>query len=138
MTSQSLTPSEAFETFFSATEGSDLDSFFALFDEQVLMRFPYIPSGYPNECQGRTECAAFFGTVATLFSELRWVKRTVYSTSDPELAMAIAASKATLPDGTSYENDYVLLLRVRGGAIVEYCEYFDPNRAAPVFQALGA
>lgn len=138
MASQSLTPSEAFEIYFSATEGSDLDSFFALFDERIAMRFPYMPSGYPNECHGRAECAGFFGTVVALFSGLLWVMRTVYSTNDPEVAIATAASSATLPNGASYENEYVLLLRVRDGAIVEYCEFFDPNRAAPVFQALEA
>ena len=73
--SQSLTPSEAFEIFFSATEGSDLDSLFALFDDHVTMRFPYMLSGYPKECHGRSEGAGFFATVAKLFSGLRWVKR---------------------------------------------------------------
>lgn len=138
MANQSLTPSEAFETFFSATEASDLDRFFGLLDDDVVMRFPYMLPGYPNEIRGREVCSGFFGSVVALFSGLRWIKPTVYSTNDPELAMATTASSAKLHNGTVYENEYVLLIRVRNGAIVEYCEFFDPNRAVPVFEALGA
>lgn len=138
MANQSLTASEAFETYFSATEGSDLEKFFALLDDDVVMRFPYMLPGYPNEARGRAECSGFFASVVALFSSFHWVEPTVYSTNDPELAMATTTSSAKMHNGTVYENEYVLLMRVRNGAIVEYCEFFDPNRAVPVFQALGA
>lgn len=133
---QAMTPAQGLEAFLSAVERLDLEGLYAMFDDSVMMKFPYMIDGYPKELHGRTQCEGFFSSIVGIFSQIRWVKRDVYSTSDPELAMAIAESAMVMSDGGTYANEYVLLLRVRDGKIVEYCEHFDPNRAQPLFRAV--
>ncbi|AQA04617.1 hypothetical protein BVC93_21795 [Mycobacterium sp. MS1601] len=130
-----MTPTQGLLAYMSAFEELDLNGLFAMFDDHLTMRFPYIVDGYPKELQGRSQCEGFLSSVAAIFRQVRWVKRDVYSTSDPELAMAIAESSVILSGGGTYTNDYVLLLRMREGKIIEYTEYFDPNRAHSVFSA---
>lgn len=133
-----LGPVEAFAVFLSATERLDIAPFVALLDEDVVLRFPYMGGGRPKECTGRAASAEFLKIISAFFTSLRWVNPTVYATDDPELAIAVATSSATLPTGDHYENDYVLFLRVRDGKVVEYREHFDPARAEAAFQAIGA
>ena len=133
-----LDPVEAFEIFLRAMEGLDVDRFVAMLDENVVLKFPYMWEGQPTECTGLAEAAEFLAIIPALFTEFRWVQPRIYATDDPELAMVITKSDATLTTGQHYDNDYVLLLRVRDGKVVEYWEHFDQDRARAAFRAIGA
>ena len=133
-----LSPVEAFAVFLSATERLDIAPFLALLDDDVILRFPYMPGDRPKQCAGRVQAVEFLKIIPALFTHFRWVEPRVYATDDPELAIVVASSSATLTTGDQYDNDYVLFLRVRDGKVVEYREHFDPARAQPAFEAIGA
>lgn len=133
-----LGPVEAFEVFLSAMERLDVETFVSMLDDDVVLKFPYMWEGQPQECRGKPQAVEFLKIIPALFAEFRWVGPRTYATDDPELAMTVTKSRATLTTGDPYDNDYVLLLRVRDGKVIEYWEHFDPARARPAFQAIGA
>jgi uncharacterized protein len=133
-----LSPVQVCEVFLAAMERLDADAFTALLDDDVILSFPYMCGDRPKRCVGRAEAEEFLKIIPALFATVRWVESKVYATDDPELAVIVATSAATLTTGDPYDNDYVLLLRVRDGRILEYREHFDPARAEPAFTAIGA
>lgn len=52
--------------------------------------------------------------------------------------LVVATSAGGLTTGDSNDNEHVLFCRVHCGGIVGYGEQFDPARAEPAFNAIGA
>jgi hypothetical protein len=132
-----LTPVEAFEAFVPAMERQDIKTFFAMLDDDVVLHFPFMSEGYPKIVTGRVAAEEFLQVIPALFVKFAWINPRIYATDDPELAMMVAKSTATLNTGAPYDNDYVLFLRVRNGKVIEYWEHVDPARVLAAFEAIG-
>src|SRR5947199_2576387 len=103
-----------------------------LIADNLVWELVYAPSiGHPARLSGREAVLRhvtwFLGAVEDFrFSDLR-----VYPFADPEAAAAEVRAEALIkPTGRVYRQEYVFLLRAKGGKIAHLRESFDPLRAA--------
>jgi uncharacterized protein len=106
-----------------------------LFDEAVVMEFPYGPSlGMPDRFEGREAVTGYLKKMLQQLGTLKFRDIEVLGTEDPGLF--VNEYKATLrtPRGTTYDQVYISKIRVKDGKVVMYREFWDPAR---VTQAVG-
>jgi uncharacterized protein len=109
----------------------------ALVAEDVRMRFPYSPPGIPAHCEGREACESVMRTFFAGIASFEWRDLQLYPAAEPGLVFATARSEVVLVSGRPYRNDYCFIIRVRGGKLAEYCEYFNPLPAIAAFDPGG-
>jgi ketosteroid isomerase-like protein len=112
----------------------DIERWLALFADDAIVEFPYAASfAMPTRLTGRSEIRAHFARTPDLFRELRFRDLRLHAIA-PHLAFAEVHGSATIATtGRAYEQDYVMLLEWRGGAIVRYREYWDATVAMRAF-----
>lgn len=103
--------------------------------EELVMRLPFAPPGVVSELHGSAQALQALSTVWKIKERFDWHDVVTRATEDPELFVVTARSDVLLRSGTQYANTYVILIRVRGGKIVEHVEYFNP---LPVIEAFTA
>lgn len=116
--------------------GRDIQRWIDLFADDAVVEFPYAPSlGFPERLEGKAAIDRYFRGTPESFRDLAFRDVHRYQTSDPDLAIAEAHGSATVgANDTRYEQDYVMLVRTKGGKIVLYREYWNP---VPALQAFG-
>ena len=110
----------------------DNDRWQTLVGAEIVWELVYAPSlGHPARLSGQAEvfrhAAWFAGAVEGFrFSDLR-----LYPLADADGLFAEVRGEGTIrATGRLYQQDYVVLVRTKGGKIVFLREYFDPVRAA--------
>ena len=116
--------------------GHDIQRWIDLFADDGVVEFPYAPSlGFPERLEGKEAIDRYFRGTPESFRDLSFRDVRRYPTTDPDLALAEAHGSATVgANDARYEQDYVMLVRTKGGKIVLYREYWNP---LPVLDAFG-
>ncbi len=116
--------------------GHDMERWIGLFAEDAVVEFPYAGSvGRSGRLAGKAAIDGYFRGTPGTFRELRFSDLRLHACVDPELAIAEVHGSAIVgPMGRRYEQDYVMVLRTRGGAIVSYREYWDPTPVLAAFE----
>ena len=94
--------------------------------DDIVIRLPFAPGGVPNELRGLAQALATFEPVWKGKKRFTWHDVVIRATEDSELFLITARSEAVLVSGQPYANDYVILIRIRDGRVVEHTEYFNP------------
>jgi len=122
------TPRAVVERFLEANAALDVDGMFDEIGEDAVWSFPAAPAGAPREMAGKRNNRDFFESLLPMWKTFGLPHREVHPLEDdPERVVAYYASKASLVDGTAYENTYLSLVTVRGGKIVHWIEFCDPE-----------
>ncbi|HEU4535486.1 MAG TPA: nuclear transport factor 2 family protein [Polyangiaceae bacterium] len=114
---------------------TDVGRWVDLFADDALVEFPYAGSlGVTGRFEGRDAVAAYFTRALADFEGLTFSDVRVHPGADPGLAVAEVHGAARIKStGRRYEQDYVMVVRARGGRIVHYREYWNPLPAAAAF-----
>lgn len=116
--------------------GADVEAWLSLFADDAVVEFPYAPSiQRPARLDGKAAIAAYFRPAIALFLDLTFRDVRLVPGADPDVAVVEAHGSATIATtGKRYEQDYVLFVRTRNGAVVSYREYWNP---LPGIEAFG-
>ena len=125
-----MTSTAVLRRWIDAVNNLDFETGAALFAQDAVLKIPLPIPGYPTKLDGRDAIGEFLAMVGQLMTSLKLSDIELFGTDDPEVAIGTAHGDAVLHNGDTYTQDYVFFMRVRDGEIVEYREYFDPNRAA--------
>lgn len=107
----------------------DVDACAAMLAADAVLVAPFAPDPIPVRTEGAATIEAMLRQVYGMFRSFTWTEREIHATDDPELALMTGRSAIELANGEDYGQEYVLLVRVRDGRIIEHREYFDPARA---------
>ena len=103
-----------------------------LIADDLLWELVYAPSiGHPARLSGRVEVVRHVTWFLGAVENFRFFDLRVYPSADPEAAVAEVKAEALIKaTGRTYRQEYVFILRAKGGKIAHLREYFDPVRAA--------
>lgn len=108
----------------------DADGFLSLVAEDVVMEFPYAPSGQPREVAGRAALAPYLAHLAHLasFITIDAIKPPrVHRTADPAVViLEFTARGRAVAGGQPYRQDYISVIEASGGRITRYRDYWNP------------
>jgi ketosteroid isomerase-like protein len=105
----------------------------AVYAEDLVVEFPYAPEGHTRRLDGPEACLAFFSRISSFAERFSIGEPTILSEGD--VFVAEYHGSATFKDtGLPYEQDYVLVAKVRDGKLVSLREHYDPLR---VLRAMG-
>lgn len=110
---------------------NDIDGWLAMIAEDVVVETPFAPAGQPTRFEGLREIDMRFGNARRPMLEFTFNDEQIFATEDPELWMATCTSQGRQSDGRTYSNIYCWLLRIRGGKIIWWREYYDPQQVMP-------
>jgi ketosteroid isomerase-like protein len=116
---------------------ADPASWEALIADDVLWELPYAPSiGHPGQLEGREAVLRHAAWFRNAVENFRFLDLRLQALADPEAALAEVRAGAIIKStGRLYQQDYVVLLRSRGGQIIGLREYFNPIHAAQAMEA---
>lgn len=108
-----------------------------LLAEDIVWELPYAPSlGHPAKLEGREAVIRHADWFAGAVSQFRFLDVEILSAASPQHAVARVRAEGHIDaTGRTYEQEYVVFLTARDGAIAHLCEYFDPVRAALALDA---
>ncbi|OJT24533.1 phenazine biosynthesis protein [Archangium sp. Cb G35] len=115
---------------------SDIGRWLELFTDDAVVEFPYAAGlGLPERLEGREAIRQYFMDTPKHFRGLTFTNVRRYPTTAPDIALAEAHGSATIAaTGSTYEQDYVMLVKARNGRISLYREYWNP---VPGLRAFG-
>lgn len=103
------------------------ETFPDMFAVDGVLELPFAPPGFKTPLEGRDAVAAHFRRVMELIRLDGMSEVVAHETGDPEvLVVEFAASGQGLATGEPYGQRYVSVIRVRGGEIVHYRDYWNP------------
>lgn len=119
---------------------TDIHAWLDLIAEDAVVEFPYSRGlGTTPRLEGKPAIAAYFTSAIQAFRDLTFRDVRLHPGRDPSVAIAEAHGTAIIaPTGKRYEQDYVMVVRARGGRIVEYREYWNPLPALEAFGGASA
>ena len=91
-----------------------------------VLRLPFVPPGIPSAFKGRAAAQAALQGSARSRSPLVFTDKVMRRTDDPELVVTTARAEATMANGRTYRNEYVMFTRIRGCTVLEHVEYLNP------------
>ena len=117
-------PATALKNLLGAFEVLDFDRVSELIAEDTVFEFPY--GGYPP-LEGRAAILEHLRTgMANFVKSMDFTIQAIHPAADPELVFAEYTSTAVRVDGGPYGNRYICMLRLRGGKIVLFREFYNP------------
>ena len=120
------TRDEVVASIVAALNARDANSIRPLLMPDVLMEYPYSPSGYVQSVLGVDEVIKCLDRVLAGFA--RFALKVSHEYSGPDGVLMEARSEAERIDGTVYANQYVLVWEFAGGLVQVWREYFDPRK----------
>jgi ketosteroid isomerase-like protein len=121
------------QAYVSALQRGDIAALRASFARDATW---WLPGGLPTSGTWRGPNEIIDGFLAQMTARLDVSKPLSQElnriVADGDHAVAEWTSRATTKSGTSYENDYAVVFRVRDGLVLEVREYFDTAYAAGV------
>jgi len=126
---------ELVRRFFAALSSLRPDDWIALWHEDGVFDQPFPPEpGYPARLEGVEAIHNHVRSIDQVFGELTFHDLVVHATDDPQLFVATLRSEGSVvATGHRYENEYVTLLRLRDGKVVQYREFFNPLKVLEAF-----
>lgn len=121
-----------FETFV-----DDPERWKTLIADDLVWELPFAPAlGHPARLEGRAQVLAHVGWFVGAVERFRFYDLQIHPGSHPSQASAEVKAQALIkPTGRTYEQTYVLFVRVDNAKLVFIREYFDPVQAALALDA---
>ncbi len=94
--------------------------------DDFLLRLPFMPPGATTDYRGREYAQGVLQRSAESRSKLAFTDIRILRTEDPELVLTTARGSATMNNGNTYSNEYIMLTRIRGDVVLEHIEYLNP------------
>jgi uncharacterized protein len=102
-------------------------NFIEMMAEDFVMEFPYARPGMKTRIEGRAAVITYLASVAAGLSIDTIDSVTTHQTADPEVVIVeFEAHGRALKVDEPYEQRYISIIRVRGGRIVHYKDYWNP------------
>ncbi|MFC9843479.1 nuclear transport factor 2 family protein [Streptomyces sp. NPDC060223] len=125
--SETLTAAELLQRSLDTFLAKDMKGWTDLCDENVVLEFPFAPSGSPALLEGRTAAYEYLRGYPDLIDVQRITSLRIYPTDDPDVAVADwSVTGRVLTNGNPYEMSYATFVTFKDGLIVKYREYWDP------------
>ena len=108
--------------------GTDIAAWLELLSESAIVEFPYAPSlGYPTRIEGVAAITKLMNATASKFDPFSFTDISINQCEHQGEAWASFHGKAFVPETQKiYIQDYAAFMRVAGGKIVHYREYWNP------------
>ena len=108
--------------------GVDIGAWLGLLSESAVVEFPYAPSlGYPTRIEGIAAITELMNATASKFDPFRFTDISINPCEQQDQAWARFHGEAFVPETQKlYSQDYAAFMRVSGGKIVHYREYWNP------------
>jgi uncharacterized protein len=121
------TPREIFERMLGATLAGAWADFADLYAPDVVIEWPFAPTGMPRRSVGRDQLLARLGSVAGTREFEKADPVVVHETGDPEVIIAeYELHGKAMPAGRPFVSSYIMVMRVRDGLIVHSRDYSSP------------
>lgn len=102
-------------------------TFLEMFADDGVMEFPFAPAGTTQYLEGRAALADHLESLSALVAFDRIGDVTVHEMRDPEVVvLEFEGFGRGVITGDPYEQRYVSVVRVRGGHIVHYKDFWNP------------
>jgi len=121
---------ESFRALLSALGRIALDEIDALISDDAVFEFPFA-SAAPRSAGREAVLTRLRDGYAKRFKGMNFTIDAIYDVAGEDAVFAEYRSEASLHDGSHYSNQYVGLLRLRGGKIVLFREYYNSPRTSP-------
>jgi uncharacterized protein len=106
------------------TAGTD---FLSMCAEDIAFQFPYAPAGAVQEVRGKAILAAYLAKVGALISFDALEMPITHAANDGETFILEFSCKGHgAATGTKYDQNYISVIRVRNGQILQYRDYWNP------------
>jgi uncharacterized protein len=120
-------PEAVFAAATAAISNGDVDGWLALCRDDVVLEFPYAPTGRPRRVEGKPAVEDYLRAISDQVRFERITGQQVHQTVDPDTAIiewsVTGHVKAT---GAPYEMSYVVVLTLVGGLMATYRDYWNP------------
>ena len=128
---------DAVRRFFELMHAKDIEAWGELWAEDCRIIVPYPPDGFPTRIEGRAELLSGFRRLFGNFETYDYEIRALYRTDDPEVVVVEWGVTARIAStGALYEGDNITVFHFENGRIVEYHDYFNPEKFGAVVAAL--
>ena len=105
-------------------EATDL---IAMCAEDVVFEFPFAPPGAPERIEGRAALEAYLGQIGRMVDLGAMTLPEVHpSTEDGVFVLEFSARATSLANGRDLTQRYIAVIRIAGGRIVHYRDYWNP------------
>lgn len=131
------TPRELFEHALKLLRTKQMDRFIDLFTEDAVLELPFAAPGAPRRLDGREALREYLDGYPDRLDIADFPVVLIHQTTDPEtIVVEMTARGTTVRTGGAYELPYVAVVRIRGGRILSYRDYWSPVAVAIATAAL--
>lgn len=105
----------------------DAHSFVEMVADDVVMEFPYAPSGMVSRLEGKTAIAKHLESLGGMLQFDGMSEPMVHASTDPDLViLEFEGFGKGVETGEAYDQRYISVIRLRNGKIVHYRDYWNP------------
>ncbi|MCG8441260.1 MAG: nuclear transport factor 2 family protein [Caulobacterales bacterium] len=135
LTAEQSRQSAVMHQFLQALLDGDVGAWVALFSQDAVMEFPYAPPGNEQRLAGREQIAAYISDMPEELDFIRFDDVVIHhSASDPDwLTIEFSAEAKALTTELPYNPTYISLVKIVGGEIERYRDYWNPLVAQEAF-----
>ena len=106
---------------------NDLEAWYALFDEDAVLEFPYaIGTPFTARLDGKAAIREHIDKVARLFGRFTFHAPRFHATGRDLASCEVHGVSTIAASGAAYEQNFVMIVEARDGRIVRYREYWSP------------
>ena len=125
--------------FFALLHEKDIARWSTLWDDNGRIWIPYPVAGFPTTIEGKAQIVAAFEHLFAGFVSFDLHIADIYPTLDPDVIIVEWTGSAQLrATGQMYQSNPITVFKFRGGRIVAYHDYFNPEKFQVVVDALNA
>jgi hypothetical protein len=106
-----------------AAKASD---FLDMFSEDAVLEYPFAPTGTPQLVNGKESISSHAARLGPLLEFGDFTLTSVYQLADVVIFEATCQGRG-LKTGLPYNQQYICVLHLRGGKIVRYQDYWNPQ-----------
>ncbi len=129
----------AANAFLDALANSDADAISELWTDDAVLEFPFAPTGFPPSVEGHAAIDRYFRTALAAVTPIAYPGRVVTPLADPNACVIEFGSQLTVGDDpTVRENNYITIVRTRGGKIAHFKEHYDSVKRVEGFPSAAA
>ncbi len=129
-----MTAQDAMTQFFDLILKGDIPQWIDLFTENAVFEYPFAPRGYPAQLQGRAAMLEHFRDFPQTITFTAFTEVEMHQTLDPDTLIVEFAGRGQVPaTSKSYNQRYISVVRMRGGKIAHYKDYWNPLVVLEVF-----
>ena len=109
--------------------------FIDLMHHDIRFSFPYAPTGFPKLITDREALSDYLATLEGLLCVRKVsLKSSVINGARTQAVLEFSATSALLQGGRLYAQDYVSILTLKEGRILDYRDYWNPLKVLDAFE----